>query len=243
MWVAYEAGDEQWGKDYAHAGNVANVGLEKNPGSAFYVNRTIHVACLEGGKLLAPAVGITPPFGPLGDRNKSVPRLGIGGDGTLWLTLRHHPLPGGAGEVWVGSALAFDGKGWSTPKRLTSSANLIDNRPALGRLWVGSARGLQHRPSPERTDAVEDDLYVARLVAPTKPSPPSLVEAPEPPKSVLSTVHPNEAIDVAALRAYRVEIEGKSLRPLRGEFHRHTEVSSHNDQDGLLEDSWRYARS
>jgi hypothetical protein len=31
------------------------------------------------------------------------------------------------------------------------------------------------------------------------------------------------------------------LQLLRGEFHRHTEISSHRDGDGLLEDSWRYA--
>jgi len=42
------------------------------------------------------------------------------------------------------------------------------------------------------------------------------------------------------MRSYRVEVGGKSLRLLRGEFHRHTEISSHGDQDGLLEDSWRY---
>ena len=34
VWIAYEEGDEQWGKDYAHAGSVKNVGLEKNPGFA-----------------------------------------------------------------------------------------------------------------------------------------------------------------------------------------------------------------
>ena len=34
---------------------------------------------------------------------------------------------------------------------------------------------------------------------------------------------------------------GSSLRLVRGEFHRHTEFTSHRDQDGLLEDTWRYA--
>ena len=43
------------------------------------------------------------------------------------------------------------------------------------------------------------------------------------------------------MRNYRIEHGGKSLRLLRGEFHRHTEFTSHNDQDGLLEDAWRYA--
>src|SRR5262249_4721526 len=61
------------------------------------------------------------------------------------------------------------------------------------------------------------------------------------PEAKLPAVHPDEAADVARLRDYRVEADGKKLRLLRGEFHRHTEFSSHGDGDGLLEDSWRYA--
>jgi hypothetical protein len=38
-----------------------------------------------------------------------------------------------------------------------------------------------------------------------------------------------------------VEHQGKKLRLLRGEFHRHTEYTSHRDGDGMLEDAWRYA--
>ena len=32
VWVAYEEGDEQWGKDYAHAGSVKNVGAGEERG-------------------------------------------------------------------------------------------------------------------------------------------------------------------------------------------------------------------
>ena len=95
VWIAYEEGDEQWGKDFAHAGNVTNVGLEKNPGFALYVHRTVKLKCLDDGKLMIPAAGAEPKFGPIADRNKSVPRLGFDGDGTLWMLVRHHPLPGG----------------------------------------------------------------------------------------------------------------------------------------------------
>ncbi len=57
----------------------------------------------------------------------------------------------------------------------------------------------------------------------------------------MKDVHPTEPDDIARVRAYRVEAGGKTLRLLRGEFHRHTEYTSHNDQDGLFEDAWRYA--
>jgi hypothetical protein len=44
------------------------------------------------------------------------------------------------------------------------------------------------------------------------------------------------------MRAFRLKSDGgPELRLMRGEFHRHTEFSAHNDADGLLEDSLRYA--
>jgi hypothetical protein len=45
---------------------------------------------------------------------------------------------------------------------------------------------------------------------------------------------------VKRVRDYRVEADGKSYRPLRGEFHRHTEISWDGGPDGSLEDMFRY---
>jgi hypothetical protein len=241
VWIAYEEGDEQWGKDFAHVGDVRNVGQEKNPGFALYVNRTVKVKCLADGRLMTPAGGAEPKFARIADRNKSVPRLALDGEGGLWLFLRHHPLPGKAGEVWVGSASHFDGAHWSPLRTLTSSANLIDNRPALAAVDGGliAVYSGDHRQNTQTR--TEDDLYVARLVGGSHRDTPEVVADEPAPAATLATVHPDEPADVARMRLYRAQIGGKTLRPLRGEFHRHTEVSSHNDQDGLLEDAWRYA--
>ena len=53
-------------------------------------------------------------------------------------------------------------------------------------------------------------------------------------------IHPNEEADIARIRSQRVTLGGKTYRYVRGEFHRHTEVSSHRDWDGPLEEVWRY---
>src|SRR5207249_5940338 len=53
-------------------------------------------------------------------------------------------------------------------------------------------------------------------------------------------VHPNESDDIKRMREFRVTAGGKSYQLLRGEFHRHTEISSHRDQDGPFEEIWRY---
>src|SRR5205814_989896 len=129
LWIAYEAGDEQWGKDYASDSQYQNVGLKNNPGFALYVNRTIKVKCLVDDQLMQPA---NPPqafVSQLG-RGKSLPRLAVDAAGGVWLLLRHHPLPGGAGEVWDSFALRYDGKSWSSARHVPNSANLLDNRPA-----------------------------------------------------------------------------------------------------------------
>ena len=49
-----------------------------------------------------------------------------------------------------------------------------------------------------------------------------------------------EAQHVAAIRSYRADIGNESLRILRGEFHRHTEISGDGSGDGTIFDMWRY---
>jgi hypothetical protein len=54
-------------------------------------------------------------------------------------------------------------------------------------------------------------------------------------------LHPNTAADIQRLRDHVIEAGGKKYRLLRGEFHRHTELSADGGNDGSLEDMWRYA--
>jgi hypothetical protein len=242
LWIAYEQGDEQWGKDYAHAGDVSNVGLKENPGFALYVNRTVRVKCLDDRKLLQPAGSLDQALGALGARSQSVPRLGVDDDGGVWLLLRHHPQAPAGGEVWVGSATRYDGKGWSPLRGLPGSTNLIDNRPGLAAVDGGMLAVYSGDQRTQTQNRGQDDLFAARLVSEGTVAREPDLEADAPASAAtLKSVHPNEVEDVARIRGYRIEHGGKSLRLLRGEFHRHTEYTSHNDQDGLLEDAWRYA--
>ena len=241
VWIAYEEGDEQWGKDFAHEGNVTNVGLEKNPGFALYVNRTVKVKCLADERLKQPAAALDDVLKELGDRGKSVPRLALDDSGGVWLLMRHHPLTGRAGEVWVSSATRYDGRSWSPLRRLPASTNLIDNRPALAAVGGGMLAVYSGDQRTSTADRGQDELFAAQLgIEGTPAAEPSLEEVAATPGAKLDTVHPNEREDVARMRNYRIEQGGKSLRLMRGEFHRHTEFSSHRDQDGLLEDAWRY---
>jgi hypothetical protein len=257
VWIAYEEGDEQWGKDNAGR-DYKKVGFKSNLGYALYNNRTIKVKCLADGKLMIPAgefpagaqtkATLEQEMPVRAIRNRSLPRLSVDGAGGVWVLYRQHPLASLAGEVWNSYATRYDGKAWSAPRRLSASAHLLDNRPSLvpyakGVLVVFSGDG---RRSTQNRD--QSDLFAAILSPlPTaqkgggEGADPALIADPPAAEAKLAPVHPNERAEIARMRDYRIETGNKKLRLWRGEFHRHTEYSAHRDQDGMLEDNWRYA--
>jgi hypothetical protein len=241
LWIAYEEGDEQWGKDYTN-NTPKKVGLKANPGYPLYLNRTVRVKCLVGNKLQQPADDLEKALESTLTLGRSLPRLAADAAGGIWLLLRHHPLPGGVGEVWYSYALRYDGKKWGPPQKLGNSSNLLDNRPGLAPLGQGILTVYSSDTRQRTQNRDQDDLFAA-ILTPTGPThaPPALAPDRPAPAAVKKAVHPNEKADVARMRAYRIEYEGKKLRLLRGEFHRHTAYTAHRDQDGLLEDAWRYA--
>jgi hypothetical protein len=240
LWVAYEEGDEQWGKDYS-TDQFKKIGFKSNPGRPLYLKRTLRVKCLADGHVQVPAGDLEAALRQRTDRNRSVPRIAFDGAGGLWLLYRHHPRLLGTGEIWNSYAVRHDGKDWSIPRRLGHSDNLMDNCPALatmgdGVMVVFSGDARRNQQKRER-----DELFATVLAASGATRPITLLADAPAPASTLATVHPNEAAEVARIRAYRVKHEGKQLHLYRGEFHRHTEYTAHRDGDGLLEDLWRYA--
>jgi hypothetical protein len=241
VWIAYEEGDENWGKDYANA-TPARIPVRQG-GFPLYLGRTVRVKCLDTDGRLKQAPGSLEAALPAGpQRGKSCPRVAVDDAGGVWLLFRRHQLPGGGGEVWDSFATHHDGRAWSPARHLAFSSNLLDNRPALiphdgGLLAIHSTDGRRNTQSRR-----QDDLYATWLEPGSRGTePPALVALEAEPVPALKPVHPNERADKARLRAYRIAAGGRSLQLFRGEFHRHTEFTSHNDQDGLFEDAWRYA--
>jgi hypothetical protein len=239
VWIGYEEGDEQWGKDYASE-TPKKSSLPSNAGFALYIHRTVRVRCLDGGKLMQPAQEIDDACRGRIERNKSLPRLAVDASGGIWLALRHHPYPLGNGEVWTGAILRYAGERWSPPRELARSENLLDNRPALAAFGSGLVAVYSGDARTTTLLRDQDDLFAALIRPEGTAAAPVLVEVRAAPPATLAAVHPNESADVARMRAYRIEHEGKQLHLLRGEFHRHSEYSAHRDGDGLLEDAWRY---
>ncbi len=240
VWVAYEEGDEQWGKDYSTA-EFEKIGFEKNPGFALYINRTVKLKCLADGSWKEPTADLQEAMASELPRGRSVPRLSSDGRGGLWLMVRHALTAGGAGEAWQSYAMRYDGQAFSKPEALIGSANLMDNRPALLAIDDGLMAVYSGDDRTRTQDRGQDDLFMTIMRVDKAGTAPELQAASAMPKAEMTSVHPNEAESIARVRDYRVNLGGKTMQLYRGEFHRHTEFSAHRDGDGLLEDSLRYA--
>lgn len=204
-----------------------------------------------------------------GPRN-SLPRLFIDGSGRLWLAFRsEHPIRWAPiGVVASEYVISFDGKDWTGPIFLAHSDNLIDNRPAListrpGELLiVGSSDERRHfvpynedlrvftsrekehgPPAPDERlvpDPYNNDIYVQQISLDPASTPFTAV-AMATPHGPPDTSVTEERAAIQRLRSYRIQRPEGELRILRGEFHRHSELSEDGGPDGMLIDQWRYS--
>jgi hypothetical protein len=241
LWIAYEEGPEKWGKDYG--------ALDANDGSPLYNVRSVRVACLEDGKLLKPVAEL-PTAGPVGQAQMNFrspryayPKLGLDGKGRLWLTYRDKlPTPFGVqpGTEWLTRARRLDGDKWTEPLEVHHSDGLLDSRPVLlphaggGLLIITNTDGRFATPGN-----IDNQIYAAVVDLPGEPMEPKLV--PKEPGTKNGKRQAEEMAAVKRIRDYRVDASGQKLQLLRGEFHRHTEISFDGGADGSLEDMFRYA--
>ncbi len=249
LWIAYEEGPERWGKDYG--------ALVANQGNPLYNARSVRVVCLDGDQLHRPTAGLPtsamkPPTIPfdIGVANKyeksprsAYPRIGLDGKGRLWLTYRQkfgtryttHP-----GSYWLTFARRLDGDRWTEPMEIHHSDGLLDHRPALlperhGGLWVIHNTDGRYT-TPEQID---NQIYAGVVALPGEPQEPKLEAHAAGRKDPKRGREERAAVE--RMRRYRIEAGGKTYQLLRGEFHRHTEISWDGGPDGSLEDMFRYA--
>ena len=259
VWVAYEERTDDWGKDAEN--------LIEGEGSSLYRDSFVRVRCVDGDRVLVAPDPVAEARRPDAIMN-SFPRLACDRTGQIWLAYRHRQevVWGNqavlvAGGVWVEHVTTLLGRTWSVPQVLARSDGLLDNRPALvapgdgpllivyntdGRLRREvegtpklTLRYFVHSATPP--GVINNELQVAALATARRAIDPVLV-APDPAEERRDKpmVHPDETGDVARMRDYRIAAGGKSYRLLRGDFHRHTEISMDGGHDGALEDLWRY---
>jgi len=191
----------------------------------------------------------------------TLPRMSIDPSGRIWLACRSaFPIFWTSiGSVWTEYLVSYSGSTWTGPMYLHHSDNLLDNRPAIVSakagevLVIGSSDGRRefraisympgiHTLGPDELpkDPYSNDLFANHVSLGSASAPPAakssgLVE--------VSEIDPREKAEIAAvamMRRYRLQTGEGPLMILRGEFHRHSEISMDGQGDGTLLDQYRY---
>ena len=238
-WIAWETGGVNWGKDLG-----AFLGPE-GPGSSLGDARRIEVVCLDSGVWKAPAS--LQPTDPLSNGATSIsrPTLFFDPDGNPWLSFkrRFSRRAFRPSTYWEYALVRLDGDRWTDPIVLPKSWSRKSTRMSMAaagdRLWAfwpHENRDYAFASRPHSNRVVAGSIVLpgpgkAPRLSPYTPAP-----------AVTPRVHPNEEADVRAIQGHRVEIGGEALRIVRGDLHRHTELSQ--DQggmgDGSLPEFYRY---
>jgi hypothetical protein len=189
--------------------------------------------------------------------HNTLPRLSVDSSGRIWLAFRT-PTPSWwstIGTVWSEYLLSFDGKAWCQPIFLNHTDNTLDNRPALaslasGKLLIVNSSDGRRDTSPAKTtntsnskvppDPYNNDLWSREVDLGPATQSISVVAGPHvsPPANTVDLVR---SAAVQAIHEYRGGPES-NLRIVRGEFHRHSEISQDGGNDGTLFDQFRYVR-
>ncbi len=237
--IAWEESDALWGKDFAYA-------VDRR-GTVEYKNRRVRAAYLDSGEWKELAARIEEAFPPEIRRYIQQPQLAADANGHLYLTVRSRTSTRNSRiDYWANQGrwesflTHLDGNRWapviplpeSVGRNGMRSAIAIDNGsvfavwPTDARLWTNGNYGQLNIYAT----ALPVSGNAARLDA-GKP-----LAASEP----ASNPNPGETEDLRRIRAYRYKLQGKTYRILRGDFHRHTELSPDGAGDGMLEDNYRY---
>jgi hypothetical protein len=181
--------------------------------------------------------------------------------GHIWIFARsrQNDFQSPLGSVWFNWATYYDGQSWVGPILVPHSDNLLYNVPAVvalndGSLLLTHSSDHRHDRTLQRAgaggnvslnsdrDPYINGLFLSRLSAPGQVASSALKLATNTPDAnpQPSAATVAELAAVKRVRDYRVNVDGQDLRPVRGEFHRHTEISGDGGNDGALEDMWRY---
>jgi hypothetical protein len=269
LWVAYEASDERWGKDF---------GVYDIKGVSLYRGQTVRVRCLQAGRLyetkesLDRALNFAPGLtgregGPnmkhtnpgmanvtvQGPRN-SIPRLTADASGRVYLTFRSGAgLRSQIGSIFHQYLAFYNGSEWTPAVEVPQTEGPVDLRAAMLTTAPGQLLAVaitDHReptngPVGEETTGSGSVNLDRALMAVTLRTAP--VASPTARSAIAALTIPSPANDttveraaIAAMRAARLRLPSGEFQVMRGEFHRHTEFSADGGADGPLIDAYRY---
>jgi hypothetical protein len=242
VWIAWEAGAPNWGKDNGYEIRAIQPGV---PLGGF---REPRIKCLAGSQWREPEAKLASAF----KGNTYQPHVFSDGRGSVLVVAKSRVLPSGGGPgpanrgYWEYSLTRLEGNSWSRPVILPDSKGRSSTRMGAALMsdgqmmlvWPTDNRlpGFYHRP-------IRQQIYAAKISALAAASAePAWKTTPEETVEVKPGIQPNEVADVRRIRTYTAPVDGKTMHIVRGDFHRHTELSwdGGGTTDGNLQDFYRY---
>jgi hypothetical protein len=248
-WLAWDTSGVNWGKDWTHDSPYR--------ATVLYADRQLHVAVLDGGDWKQPKADPNVSLPVHLRRYAQLPRLRFDPAGHLWLMFQSRTsvmnnredywAAGGRWDTFVTSLGGVTGA-WTPALMLPQSTCRVEAPYELAPARAGGmlfAWPTDNRPFMAAgfgaVTAAGYDVYLGALPAAGPGSEPQLETLADPaPPAPPVAAHANENADVERIRAYRIRPGGRELRILRGDFHRHTDISNDGSGDGSVEDYYRY---
>ena len=245
VWLAWHESGAQWGKDWTHEDTFRSTVL--------YAYRRPRVAVYDGSSWKEPAMNPQRAFPDRYWRYVQNPRISIDGQGRVWLGAQSRT---GSGHQrndfwafdgrWEFLLTSLEGDRWADATPVPESSG----RPEGALLLSPQAKGVRLAWSNDNRPAKAPGFYTlipnryevwtGALGVKAPPKAPLLVEYKETPLGGIIPVHPDETSELERIRGYRTRADGQQLQILRGDFHRHTEISTDGSGDGSIEDYFRY---
>jgi hypothetical protein len=243
LWVAWNESGVEWGKD---TGWVLN-----REGTRLYQWRTIGLAIHDGSGWKAPASDINTALPEALQTYNDFPVLYPDAAGRVWLYFRHRtlriadvpsdaPAHRASWEIW---GTTLEGDRWSAPLHIPFARFRQDARWGLASDGKGNVWAAWPTDNRDYEEFLFEhaDVYAAKL--------PALDSAASAPKLVVRRdeeipafpIHLEEEKELAAIRGYAIQSEGKTYRIYRGDTHRHSEISMDGNNDESLLQTYRYA--
>ncbi len=257
VWLSWEEGPANWGKDTGYENPRHRINLKKNGGRLYdsragATPRRPRIARLQNGTLQQPA---SPPEQAAPDfldaKLFQDPRVVIGGNGNAWVILRHQWRASGryGGHFFDLYATTWLDDGWVSPILLTGSTGRQDTvasfAPAESGGLVAAVVGDGRRfpvGLPKHHDISMLTIDSKLLANPSSANrAPSWVPFESTATPNFRPTHPNEGSDLERIRQHRARVGDSDWKIVRGDLHRHTEISMDGATDGTLFDAYRYA--
>ena len=244
LWVAWNESGFEWGKDSGF--------LVKKEATRLYQWRSMAVAVYTNGVWREPVTDINSALAPDMREYNDFPIVQADPAGRVWLFFRHrmarfrdvHNNTPAHRAGWEIFGVTYEGDHWSTPLAFPFAQGRIDVRGGFAADGRGRLFAAWHSDNRDFEEFLfqRADVYAGRIPLPSAaPVEPSLKPRTIPRLTVLSQSHSDEAGDLKRVRDYAIRSGGATYHIYRGDTHRHTEFSMDGNNDGALQQTYRYA--